>query len=143
METVELEDVLKLFDLPRKVGTLKDGTTITAQMGPYGPYLKAGKTNASILEEQIFSITEQEARELIAETAKKKEEMKKPIAELGKDPESGEPILVKNGRFGPYVTDGKTNASISKKIEPTEVTHEMAIEMLVKKRERQAKKAKK
>ena len=68
--------------------------------------------------------------------------MKKPISELGDDPESGKPILVKNGRFGPYVTDGKTNASISKKIDPTTVTLEQAAEMLAKKRERQAKKKK-
>lgn len=140
METVKLEDVLKLFELPRTVGALEDGTPITAQSGPYGPYLKAGKTNASIQEQQIFTLQEDEARTIIIETTKKKEEMKKPIAELGEDPESGKPILVKNGRFGPYVTDGTTNASISKKIDPLAITHDMAVEMLVKKRERVTKK---
>ncbi|MBT4856977.1 type I DNA topoisomerase [Candidatus Uhrbacteria bacterium] len=140
METVKLEEVLKLFTLPRTVGQLEDGTPITAQTGPYGPYLKAGKTNASIEEPQLFSLDEKEARELIIETAKKKAEMMKPLAELGADTVSGEPIVVKNGRFGPYVTDGKTNASISKKIDPMTVTLEMATEMLIKKRERQAKK---
>jgi len=60
--------------------------------------------------------------------------MKKPLADLGVDPESKQSILVKTGRFGPYVTDGKTNASISKKIDPATVTLEMALEMLAKKR---------
>lgn len=135
METIELEDALKLLTLPREVGTLKDGTTITAQIGPYGPYLKAGKVNASIPEEgDMFTIDEKTARQIIKDAAAAKKKAMTPIAELGKDPESGGDILVKTGRYGPYVTDGKTNASIPKSTDPESVTLEQAIEMLVKKR---------
>lgn len=135
LETVKLEDVLPLFQLPRDVGALEDGTSITAQNGPYGPYLKAGKTNASLPEEyNVLTVNETESRQIFKEDKARKEEMKKPLADLGVDPESKQSILVKTGRFGPYVTDGKTNASISKKIDPATVTLEMALEMLAKKR---------
>ena len=142
-ETVTLEDVLPLLELPRTVGAMEDGTPITAQIGPYGPYLKAGKNNASLPEEfNVLTVNEAQAREIVTTATKLKEEMKKPIAELGEDPTSKSPILVKRGRFGPYVTDGETNVSIPKKIEPTEVTHELAVEMLIKKRARNAAKGK-
>lgn len=137
LETVILEDVLPLFNLPRTVGALEDGTEITAQIGPYGPYLKAGKINASLPEAyNVLSINEQEAREVISSDKIRKEEMKKPLVNLGVDPESQKQILVKTGRFGPYVTDGKTNASISKKIDPVTVTLTIALEILEKKRNR-------
>jgi DNA topoisomerase I len=136
-ETLTLEDAKEILKLPREVGTLEDGTPITAQIGPYGPYIKAGKTNASLPEEfNPLKVTEKEARQIFKDDKKRKEEMKKPIAELGIDPETKNEVLVKNGRFGPYVTDGKTNASISKKIDPLTVTLEQAIEMLIKKREK-------
>ncbi|MFH1631869.1 MAG: type I DNA topoisomerase [bacterium] len=134
-ESVTLEDALELIKLPREVGTLKDGTPITAQIGPYGPYLKAGKTNASMPEdEDLFTITEKRAREIIVDSAKLKKERETPIAELGADPESGGTILIKNGRYGPYVTDGKTNASVPKGTDPESVTLDDAIGLLIKKR---------
>lgn len=134
-ETLTLPEALKILELPRVVGTLEDGTEITAQIGPYGPYIKAGKTNASLPEDlNPISITEAEARKVFKEDKKKREEMKKPIAELGTDPNSKGEIQVKNGRFGPYITDGKTNVSCGKKIDPKDVTLEIAIEMLEAKR---------
>lgn len=134
-ETLTLKEALKILELPRVVGTMEDGVEITAQIGPYGPYIKAGKTNASLPEEfNPLTVTEKEARQIFKDDKKRKEEMKKPIAELGKDPNSGGEILVKNGRFGPYITDGKTNVSCGKKIDPKDVTLEIAAEMLEKKR---------
>lgn len=134
-ETLTLEEALKLLELPREVGTLEDGTTVTAQIGPYGPYLKAGRTNASLPEEfNPLTVTEEQARTIFKEDKKRREEMKKPLAVFGKDPESGGEIQVKNGRFGPYITDGKTNVSLGKKIAPEDVTEAIAIEMLEKKR---------
>lgn len=134
-ETITLEEALKLLELPRDVGTLEDGTPVLALIGPYGPYLKAGKLNASLPEDiSPLDVTEAQAREIIKNEKTRREEAKKPIAELGKDPNSDGEILVKTGRYGPYVTDGKTNVSIPKKIDPTSVTHEQAVEMLEKKR---------
>ena len=134
-ETLKLEEALKLLELPRDVGTMEDGTVITAQIGPYGPYIKADKTNASLPEGyNPLTVTEEEAREIFKTDKARKEEMKKPIAELGEDPNSKKEILVKNGRFGPYITDGKTNVSLGKKLTPEEVTFDIAVEMLEKKR---------
>jgi len=139
-ETCTLEEVLPLFELPREVGKMPDGTVITAQLGPYGPYIKAGKINASIPEElTVFTVNEPEAIKLIKEADKQKKEAAKPIAELGEDPNSKEPLLVKNGRFGPYVTNGKLNASIPKKIDPTTVDRKLALEILEKKRAKKKK----
>ncbi len=138
-ETVTLEDVKPLLALPREVGTTEEGDTITAQIGPYGPYLKTGKKNASIPEEyNLMTMTEEDARKVIKEDAARREEMKKPIQELGKDPTTEGDLLVKNGRFGPYITDGTTNVSVPKRFEPTTITRDEAIELLVKKRARGA-----
>ena len=137
MDTVTLEEVMPLFDLPRTVGKTEDGEIITAQMGPYGTYLKAGKTNASLPEDiNLLTVSEEIARTIIKNTKEQKKAMAEPIATLGKDPESEGQILVKVGRFGPYVTDGKTNASISKKLDPKTLTQEQAVELLEKKRKR-------
>lgn len=135
MDTVALEDVMPLFDLPRTVGTTTAGETITAQIGPYGPYLKAGKFNASIPEDvNLLKVDEVTARAILDATRAQKKAAAEPIAVLGTDPETKGEILVKTGRFGPYVTDGKTNASIPKKIDPKTLTIEQAIELLAKKR---------
>ncbi|MFH1712288.1 MAG: type I DNA topoisomerase [Patescibacteria group bacterium] len=134
-ETIELEEALKLLQLPRELGETDSGDKITALIGPYGPYLKAGKTNASLPEDlSPLDVTLEQAKEIVAQAAELKKQQQTPIAELGEDPTSKEPILIKTGRYGPYVTDGKTNASISKKIDPATVTLELAIEMLEKKR---------
>lgn len=135
IDTITLEDAVKLLELPREVGTLEDGTVITAQFGPYGPYLKADKKNASLPEGfSPLTVTEAEARTIFKEDKDRKAAAAKPLLELGKDPTSGGNILVKTGRFGPYVTDGKTNVSVSKKIDPMTLTAEQAIELLIKKR---------
>lgn len=136
MHDVDLDMALKLLSLPRTIGKTKAGEDITLQIGPYGPYLKAGKTNVGLPEDitNPFALSDEEAEKLFIEAKKQQDAMKKPIAELGEDPETGGEILIKNGRFGPYVTDGKTNASISKKIDPASVDREQAIEMLKTKR---------
>ncbi len=130
-ETVTREDALKLLELPRTIGKMENGDEILALIGPYGPYLKAGKSNASLPEDDdLFTITESEARVVIKEAIALKKKAQEPIAELGEDPNSKNPILIKDGRFGPYISDGKTNVSIPKSIDPKEVTLEMAIERL-------------
>ncbi|MBU1126345.1 MAG: type I DNA topoisomerase [Patescibacteria group bacterium] len=134
-EAITFEDALELLKLPRTVGALPDGTEITAQIGPYGPYLKAGKTNASLPEDyNVLTVTTEQAQIIMKEAAELKKRQQTPIAELGKDTQSGGDILVKDGRFGPYITDGKTNVSIKKGIDPASVTLEEAIELLEKKR---------
>ncbi len=136
-ETVTLQEVLPLFELPRLVGSLDDGTPITAQIGPYGPYLKAGKINASLPPEySVLTIDAKTAKQILAADKERKEALKKPIAKLGKDPVSKKPILIKKGRYGPYVTDGITNASIPKSIDPTTVNKQQAIDLLAKKRKK-------
>jgi len=143
-ETVTLEEILPLLELPRQLGTTEAGEPVTAQIGPYGPYLKAGRKNASIPEEfDIMTMTEADAKKIIKEDAKRREEMKKPIQELGKDPTTEGNLLVKNGRFGPYITDGTTNVSVPKKYDPNTITREEAIELLIKKRARPQRKRKK
>ncbi|MBT3231099.1 type I DNA topoisomerase [Candidatus Uhrbacteria bacterium] len=135
MDTVKLEEVMPLFDLPRTVGETEGGEKITSQLGPYGPYLKAGKLNASLPEDiSVLEVDEATARVIIETTRAEKKAMAEPLAKLGEDPESKGEILVKVGRFGPYISDGTTNVSIPKKFEPTEVSREQAIEMLIKKR---------
>jgi len=134
-ETITLEEALKCLELPRDLGENKDGEKIIVTVGRFGPYLKVGKANFSLPEDfNPYTITFEEAVTVAKEAAKLKKEMNKPISELGQDPVSKGDILVKNGRFGPYITDGKTNVSIRKNIEPTEITLEQAIEMLEKKR---------
>lgn len=135
MESVTLEEALGLLQLPREVGTTKDGETITALIGPYGPYLKAGKVSVSLPPEfSPVTITPEQAVDVFAKAAEIKKKMLEPIAELGVDPKSGGQILVKNGRFGPYITDGTTNVTVPKKMDPKEVSFDEAVEMLEKKR---------
>jgi DNA topoisomerase I len=137
IESATLQDALDCLQFPRTLGTTEGGDDIVAAIGRFGPYLKAGEVTASIKDPMSpVTITEAEARVMLVEAAALKKKMATPIKEFGNDPVSGEQILIKHGRFGPYVTDGETNASLGKKITPDEVTEEIAIEMLVKKRER-------
>src|SRR5699024_4000306 len=110
LSTVTLEDALKLLRLPRVVGTAADGVEITAQNGRYGPYMKKGTDSRSLeTEEQIFSITLEEAEKIYAQPkARGRAAAKPPLKELGTDPTSEKPIVIKDGRFGPYITDGTT-----------------------------------
>ena len=135
-ESVSLDDALRLISLPRVVGTL-DGEEVTAQNGRYGPYVKRGTESRSLeSEEQLFTITLDEARALLAEPPKRRGRRgaRGPLRELGTDPASGRPIVLREGRFGPYVTDGETNASLRKGDTIEGLTTERAVELLAERR---------
>ena len=121
ISTVTLEQALKAFELPRLVGTTEDGKDINANIGRFGPYIKVGKLYVSLKEDDPREITEAKARELYA--AKLQAEAEKHIADFGD-------VKVLNGRFGPYITDGKKNAKIPKDIDPKTITAEQAREMI-------------
>ncbi|WP_342763055.1 type I DNA topoisomerase [Dermabacter hominis] len=136
LATVTLEDALKLLSLPRVVGKDAEGVEITAQNGRYGPYLKKGTDSRSLeTEAQLFTITEEEALALYAQPKRRgRAAAKPPIAELGVDPTSEKPIVIKDGRFGMYITDGTTNVTLRKDESPETMTHERAVERLAEKR---------
>lgn len=146
--TVDLEQALKLLSLPRTIGTVTETTTgedgaeksvevpITAQNGRYGPYLKKGTDSRSIeTEEQLFTMTLEEAVAIYAQPKQRgRAAAKPPLAEFGEDPVSGKKVVVKDGRFGPYVTDGETNATLRRGDEPETLTAERAYELIAEKR---------
>ncbi|MFI5607099.1 type I DNA topoisomerase [Amycolatopsis sp. NPDC051903] len=138
IDTMTLEDALKLLSLPRVVGKdPESGDEITAQNGRYGPYLKKGTDSRSIqTEEQLFSITLEEALKIYSEPKQRGRSAtaKPPLKELGDDPVSGKPMVVKDGRFGPYVTDGEYNATLRKTDSIEDLTAERAAELLADKR---------
>ncbi len=139
-ETVTLEDALRLLTLPRVVGEI-DGVAVTAQNGRYGPYLKKGEESRSLeTEEQLFTVTVDEAKALFAEPPKRRGRgaAKGPLRELGDDPSSGKPVVLKDGRFGPYVTDGQTNASLRQGDTVEGITIERAAELLAERRAKSA-----
>lgn len=139
LETITLDDALRLLSLPRVVGVdPSDGTEITAQNGRYGPYLKKGGDSRSLeSEEQLFTITLEEALRIYAEPKRRRGQVSRPpLRELGPDPVSGRPMVVKEGRFGPYVTDGETNASLRRGDDPETITDERAAELLQDRRDR-------
>jgi DNA topoisomerase-1 len=135
-ETVTLEDALRLLSLPRVVGEL-DGETVTAQNGRYGPYIKRGSESRSLeSEDQLFSVTLEQAQALLAEPPRRRgrRSARGPLKELGPDPATGKAVVVKDGRFGPYVTDGETNASLRRADTPESITLERAVELLAERR---------
>ena len=139
LDSVTLDDALKLLSLPRVVGVAADGVEITAQNGRYGPYLKKGTDSRSLAsEEQLFTVTLAEAEAIYAEPKQRGRRASAsaagPLRELGVDPETGKPVVVKDGRFGPYVTDGETNATLRKTDSVEEVSLERAAELLAEKR---------
>ncbi|GAA1718085.1 type I DNA topoisomerase [Isoptericola hypogeus] len=138
LETVTLEDALRILSLPRVVGTdPESGDEITAQNGRYGPYLKKGTDSRTIAsEEQLFTITLDEALKIYAEPKRGRgaRAATPPLRELGDDPTSGKPIVVKDGRFGPYVTDGETNRTLPRDVTPESITAEHAVQLLAEKR---------
>ncbi len=139
LDTVTLDDALRLLSLPRVVGTDPEtGEEITAQNGRYGPYLKRGTDSRSLSdEEQMFTVTLDEARKLYAEPKRRgRQAAPKPsLRELGTDPVSGNTMVVKDGRFGPYVTDGEgVNASLRTGDAVEALSDERAAELLAEKR---------
>ncbi|MFI9119534.1 type I DNA topoisomerase [Streptomyces bikiniensis] len=136
LDTVTLEDALKLMSLPRVVGTDAEGVEITAQNGRYGPYLKKGTDSRSLTdEEQLFTITLDEALAIYAQPKQRgRAAAKPPLKELGTDPVSEKPVVVKDGRFGPYVTDGETNATLRTGDSVETITPERGYELLAEKR---------
>ncbi|MFF0424181.1 type I DNA topoisomerase [Streptomyces sp. NPDC021012] len=136
LDTVTLEDALRLMSLPRVVGTDAEGVEITAQNGRYGPYLKKGTDSRSLTdEEQLFTITLEEALAIYAQPKQRgRAAAKPPLKELGTDPVSEKPVVVKDGRFGPYVTDGETNATLRTGDSVETITPERGYELLAEKR---------
>ncbi len=137
LDSVTLDDALKLLSLPRVVGKDPEtGAEITAQNGRYGPYLKKGTDSRSLTsEDQLFTVTLDEALKIYAEPKKRgRAAAAPPLKELGADPVSGKPMVVKEGRFGPYVTDGETNASLRKSDSVEGLSDERAAELLAEKR---------
>ena len=138
LDTVTLEQAVRLLDLPRIVGVDEDGTEITAQNGRYGPYLKKGTDSRSLTsEDQIFDITLDQAKAIYAQPKQRgRGAATPPLKELGNDPVSGQPVIVKAGRFGEYVTDGEYNATLRKDDTVESITLERAAELLAERRER-------
>ena len=142
--SVTLDEALQLLSLPREVGVdPSDEKMITAQNGRYGPYLKKGNDSRSLAnEEQIFSITLDEARRIYAEPKRRgRAAAQPPLKQLGDNDVSGKPMTVKDGRFGPYVTDGETNASLRRGDKPEAMTDARANELLSERRAKNAEKS--
>lgn len=138
LQTITLEDAVKLLTLPRVVGTSADGEEITALNGRYGPYLKKGTDSRTLSsEDQLLTITLEEAEQIYAQPKQRgRAAAKPPLKELGPDPVSGQPMVVKDGRFGPYVTDGEYNATLRAADDLETLTAERAAELLADKRAR-------
>lgn len=139
LETITLDDALKLLSLPRLVGTdPESGEEITAQNGRYGPYLKKGTDSRSLTsEDQLFTVTLDEAVEIYKQPkqrGRRTAAATPPLRELGEDASTGKKMVIKDGRFGPYVTDGETNASLRKGDAVEEITDERASELLAERR---------
>jgi DNA topoisomerase-1 len=135
-DTVSLEDALKLLTLPRAIGKDDSGAEIVAANGRYGPYVKRGDDFRSLdSEDKLFTVTLDEALTLLAAPkTRQRRAAAPPLREMGPDPVTEKPMVIKDGRFGPYVTDGEVNASLRRGQTPEELTVEQASEMLAEKR---------
>jgi DNA topoisomerase-1 len=137
LDTVTVDDALRLLSLPRTLGEL-DGEPVTAQNGRYGPYVKRGTDSRSLESEgQLFTLTLAAAKEMFAQPKARGRGARAaapPLRELGEDPATGKPMVIKDGRFGPYVTDGETNASLRKGDEVGSITVQRAAELLADRR---------
>ncbi|HEX6312183.1 MAG TPA: type I DNA topoisomerase [Acidimicrobiia bacterium] len=131
-ESITLEEALQLLSLPRVVGADAEGNEISAHNGRYGPYLKKGSDSRSLeREEQLFTVTVEEAETLFAQPKRRRgARQKPPIAELGAHPDTGAPVRVLDGRYGPYATDGSTNATIPRGTDPRSVSLDEAVALL-------------
>jgi DNA topoisomerase-1 len=134
--SVTFEQALELLRIPRTVGAdPTSGEEIIAYNGKFGPYLKKGTdTRSMTTEDQILTVTVEEAMALFAQPKTRGRNAKAPLREMGPDPDTDLPIVVKDGRFGPYVTDGTTNASLRRGDDVEELTVERASELLAERR---------
>jgi DNA topoisomerase I len=138
LDSVTLDDAIRLLTLPRTLGDI-DGEPVTVQNGRYGPYVKHGSESRSLeSEEQMFTVTMDEAKALLAQPKPRGRAARAaaapPLKELGVDSASDKPIVLREGRFGPYVTDGETNASLRKGDAIESITPQRAIELLAERR---------
>ncbi|HEY3907193.1 MAG TPA: type I DNA topoisomerase [Streptosporangiaceae bacterium] len=138
LDSVTLDDALRLLTLPRTVGEI-DGEPVTVQNGRYGPYAKKGTDSRSLeSDDQLFTFTLDQAKELFAQPKQRGRAARgaavPPLREIGDDTASGKPIVLREGRFGPYVTDGETNASLRKGDDPEAITLQRSIELLAERR---------
>jgi DNA topoisomerase-1 len=136
LDSVTLEDARKLLSLPRTL-VAPDGEEITVANGRYGPYVRKGSQTGSLAsEEQLLTITADEALAVLAQPKQRRGRgaPKPPLKDLGADPATGKPLVVKDGRFGPYVTDGETNASLRRGDSVESLTVERAVELLAERR---------
>ena len=141
LNSVDLEYALKLLSLPRDVGVHPDtNEMVTADYGRYGPYIRCGKQNAPIRGAGTpLDITLEQSIELLANKNKKTSELRS----LGKHPETNEDIVVKDGRYGPYISDGKVNAALKGNLSPETITLDEAVELINNRRQNPPKKRKK
>lgn len=123
LETITMDEAMELFRLPRKLGTNEAGLQVSVAIGRFGPYVACGKTFVSIRQEEVFSVTLEEALEKVRDKEEKK------ANSLIKEWEE-EGIKVQIGRYGPYITDGKKNARVPKDTEPGQITLEQAKKLL-------------
>lgn len=140
VERMSLKDATDLLSLPRTLGTdPADGQPVTAQNGRYGPYVSKGKDSRSLQnEEQLLTVTLEDALSLLAQPrtfGRGRAAPKPPLREFGNDPVSGKPVVGKEGRFGDYVTDGETNAGLTRGDRMENMTNERAYELLQLRRE--------
>ena len=137
LETVTLAQAVQLLSLPRAVGSdPADGVEITVQNGRYGPFVRKGSDSRSLAgEDQLFTVTLEECLELLAQPKSRgRAAAAAPLRELGEDPDTGRAVVVKDGRYGHYVTDGETNASLRSGDTVEGVTLERACELLAERR---------
>jgi DNA topoisomerase-1 len=146
-ETITLETALKLLSLPRELGTGEDGEPILANLGRFGPYVKQGSEFRSLEDsDDVYTVSLERAKELLAQPKKsmrRARQAPKELKALGKHPDSGEAVRILDGRYGPYVTDGTTNASVPKGTQVEAVTMAAAVELLNARAGMGGKKAKK
>jgi DNA topoisomerase-1 len=137
LDSITLDDAVRLLEIPRVVGVAEDGEEVVARNGRYGPYVQKGKESRSLeSEEQLFTVDLPGALALLAQPRQRRGQRAAaaPLRELGTDPVGGKEIVLKEGRFGPYVTDGETNASLRKGDDPETVTLDRAVELLAERR---------